>query len=152
MAESSSSEGILPASESLVALTITMNRIVVSPLGSRFPSRAPTPALLSRRTRGPEIDRNMNCSQKHPLTLCIGETLSGCGRRMRAAKGLRHGFGIARHSLRDSQAPGPELARHAVSTTPAIYLRAMGVEEHEIAAGMWGACADRRVAVVAVFC
>src|SRR5262249_14080476 len=32
MAESSSSEGILPASESLVALTITMKRIVVSPL------------------------------------------------------------------------------------------------------------------------
>src|SRR4029450_8012909 len=32
MVESSSSEGILPASESLVALTIAMNRIVVSPL------------------------------------------------------------------------------------------------------------------------
>jgi hypothetical protein len=40
MAERSSSEGILPASESLVALTITMNRIVVSPIGFEVGSRA----------------------------------------------------------------------------------------------------------------
>ena len=39
MAARPSSEGILPASESLVALTITMKRIVVSPL-VRFRSRA----------------------------------------------------------------------------------------------------------------
>jgi hypothetical protein len=34
MAESSSAEGILPASESLVALTITMKRIMVLLFGS----------------------------------------------------------------------------------------------------------------------
>src|SRR5262245_34504392 len=39
IAASSSSDGILPASESFVALTITMNRIAVSPLGCLAKSR-----------------------------------------------------------------------------------------------------------------
>ena len=60
MAESNSSEGILPASKSLVALTITMKRIVVCPLlfgaGSIL-------ALLRRRTKGPKIDRGVNFFQ-----------------------------------------------------------------------------------------
>jgi hypothetical protein len=40
MAERSSGEGIAPASDSLVALAITMNRIVVSPFGFAYPSWA----------------------------------------------------------------------------------------------------------------
>src|SRR5262245_7039377 len=54
--ESSSSEGILPASESLVALTITMKRIVVFSSSIRFGAGLIL-ALLCRRTKGCKIDR-----------------------------------------------------------------------------------------------
>src|SRR6267378_617007 len=55
------SEGITPASESFVALTIIMNRIVISPLswggGSGRFGRMKSLALTLRRTRLCEIDR-----------------------------------------------------------------------------------------------
>src|SRR5262245_55025236 len=56
MAESSSSVGILPVSESLVALTITMKRIVVFSSSLRFGAGLIL-ALLCRRTKGSKIDR-----------------------------------------------------------------------------------------------
>jgi hypothetical protein len=58
MAAKSSSGGLAPASESLVALTRIMNRIVVSPAvsepGVRWPESL---ALPSRRTTPAGIDR-----------------------------------------------------------------------------------------------
>src|SRR5437879_5457778 len=50
IAVSSSALGMMPASESFVALTITMTRIVLSPLG--FVLRARIGLLQTRRTRG----------------------------------------------------------------------------------------------------
>ena len=53
-------------------------------------------------------------------------------------KGLRHGFGL--HAIR-SGVPINLVQRwlgHASMTTTAIYLQAMGTEEREIAARMWG--------------
>ncbi len=52
-------------------------------------------------------------------------------------KGLRHGFGL--HAVR-SGVPLNLIQRwlgHASMTTTAIYLQAMGAEEHELAARMW---------------
>lgn len=52
-------------------------------------------------------------------------------------KGLRHGFGI--HAVR-SGVPLNLIQRwlgHASMTTTAIYLQAMGAEEHDIAVRMW---------------
>ncbi len=52
-------------------------------------------------------------------------------------KGLRHGFGL--HAVR-SGVPLNLIQRwlgHASMTTTAIYLQAMGVEEHDIALRMW---------------
>src|SRR5215510_8275249 len=56
MAESSSSEGILPASESLVALTITMKRMVVSPL--RFSGSEPGDQPWLHRDVEPEAAKS----------------------------------------------------------------------------------------------
>src|SRR5437870_2154842 len=62
MADRSSSLGILPASESLLAFTIIMNRMVLSPCGSdselalgRFQPRA-RPRPIWQRTKGCQID------------------------------------------------------------------------------------------------
>src|SRR5262249_19867397 len=49
IAERSSSEGIMPASESLVALTITMKRMVASPLGFRSQGTNPGSIVTSNQ-------------------------------------------------------------------------------------------------------
>ncbi len=60
-------------------------------------------------------------------------------------KGLRHGFGL--HAVR-SGVPLNLIQRwlgHAKMETTAIYLQAMGAEEHEIARRMWSKCELKRV-------
>src|SRR5207244_2537036 len=55
------SSGRTPASESLLAFTRIMNRIVVTPLGFGF-GAVPASGLPSRRTRGSGIDREPSAS------------------------------------------------------------------------------------------
>src|SRR5262245_34234249 len=79
MAAKSSSGGLTPASESLVALTRTMNRIVVSPTvsepGVQWPESL---ALPSRRTTPAGIDkpsnfflRELDCGKRYPTKALI---------------------------------------------------------------------------------
>jgi hypothetical protein len=60
MAESSSSDGILPASESLVGFTITMKRIIVSPSWSsvREPDTSPSSIVTSNHRHAREVFGN----------------------------------------------------------------------------------------------
>src|SRR5215510_12658421 len=73
MAKSSSSDGILPASESLVTFTITMKRIAVSPLGSSVREPDTSPSSIVTSNQRPRNRHAREVFGKCHLSLCIAE-------------------------------------------------------------------------------
>src|SRR5216684_6675309 len=112
------SEGMTPASESFVALTIIMNRIAISPLfgggtSGRF-GRIESLALTVRRARPGEIDT------LNELFLIV-DSLVGGGPEIaidrRSNRGIPHALG---HEDAGHVLPGVGIPRRAIAAVPAV--------------------------------